>query len=1745
MSDYIRAPLFPLSNAVTSSLSPESYPVSAKAHLDGVAEQNAVSVAATARHLPFNVTPAELERINKVMSPFCYKLPDTVTFGAGVMDIVSAHPLAAIAHDEAIRQLDMVDWDLEIGASPQRLRQNGPTKTTHTCNLLDSRQQARILRTLNVRDGPNVVNMQSEQGCNAGAQHCRYQAKKIIGSCIHDIGYFDELPQIMLSHGATEAWFSIVAPPLEMLEYGGVDHDTGFRFERAGNRVRMFFKGDCQAYEHDYDNWMAWLTCPGINYTVGKAHIADYGPTASFDVEIQKRTGPIAIVHVVRVTAPGTAIHHANALGGEFVEVPDFAPVMKELLDLVSVFQRRRVWRTMFDKFVNPFGSGVQRLRKILAKVPFIRVPRQIETQVMSAAISQKDTQISRNFVANILTATMYQITVGNSIVHTGYSINGEAFNRLHVALTLVALLRRRDATKLLAAQMNCLFTDSVEVESYTWGTYLKRLLLMTSEERAAQRVAELWTGDQWWNEILRSFAQSAQSQKYQHTVVELAPDTYYIPRAHNHETLRFEENSLNNCAPYAMGKVAPQITVPPGPDLAQFQQLHLDIINRAGRAHVVSPLKVMQVGTPHAYVQTESTRVCRHGKLMDEIVFNKHRIIAIPTGTPIVREYREDTCAGSNFAKTASAARFLKRATVNACAAPYNDHAYWEEHPTQVEHWSVPIPGQADRPQILRKDQELRYRMNVRCRDCITTIGERDVYMDLGMDGSDEYLAASQAQVLRLLAQHFRGKRNTVIVKLQRFIDTIVGEHNGDLIQALEDYTIMHDVENCTSSERLAVLNTGFAQCKARSRTCHQFTDAAGKVVYDYMNVIGLAPSCEDYEHSYGLTGSLSLDCCRIRRMERAGWLNLRYTCTHVDVRLRPRAGAQNPVLGDDERFDIRRPKITDQCNSIIHTADGRHLCHVGATKRCTKCQKLWCHRHTMCDGKSLCCREEMTPTVEQGAKAHLVYTYDADVLEVVDLPELPEPESEEETTDDDSEETTTHYADSDDGDETDYDDDEPPPAPEAPATGDEEDGEATTDDDDQTTTTDDDADSQTEVKQRLDDPYSSEERATALAHTQVHIKAGSVGTTETHTHYWSCGAHLTHRHELRTMTDQLAFQKRVPIAAQCPQHMNWQCLSVAEPPEIDDEESATDNTPDTSDTGSVAETVSSAAISAASSARNSRVSTSSKRKRARRKATQSFLHEKPSSARYVTLPPNLPGPVGSYMTLEIWAEAYYKRKDKFLLGRTDFRSICLDDYECTDKQPAYTCLHPRYKKGTVTDARSCNLTDLANWYAERADRVHLDEPVQVYVDLPKLNEYDHPAIEWHHGHVFDLYQRTIDGRVRDVINSVRHPIVQPAFKEVTFNYTNVGGIKSCIDELAKEDQAEFKTIHAKIANILRDVRYAPRKLNVIEGTYGCGKTYYLKRHIKEQNYKSGEYIIVCPSNDLANDIDPKNAKSWSKAVLFADAARELKAIYIDEGYKQHVVLLAYFVSLGVPVYLIGDPEQMMGGGKNYSASYPPLATLLSEKPPRLNVAFNTPLDVVHFFNATAEAKTYSRSRIITSVFLHNVHNLKNPGEVCKVKCKTDHEHRWFATGSTDMSRAMQMPTFAAIQGRREKHFNLWLDHGSTVLMREVQGQKLVAMTRHTETLDIWTGYRIGTQLVDVPAKLAKDIEHQRIRASVKAYSPTPVLRRFDNLVPGGYEDHHEANFVMQGDKFGIAGVQLKHGSENAHTDRLTDQIN
>jgi hypothetical protein len=303
-------------------------------------------------------------------------------------------------------------------------------------------------------------------------------------------------------------------------------------------------------------------------------------------------------------------------------------------------------------------------------------------------------------------------------------------------------------------------------------------------------------------------------------------------------------------------------------------------------------------------------------------------------------------------------------------------------------------------------------------------------------------------------------------------------------------------------------------------------------------------------------------------------------------------------------------------------------------------------------------------------------------------------------------------------------------------------------------------------------------------------------------------------------------------------------------------------------------------------------------------------------------------------------------------------------------------------------------------------------------------------------------------------------YKLMPQPFTAVTYNQTCDVEIEKAkfIKEL-KDTKGTFADLHTDIARMVSVTQWKKLyKINIVEGTYGSGKT-----TMAIDTLKNIVDIAICPTKNLADEYTEKGIHgfSWSTGIIAAVG----KKVLIDEIFNMDPRAIMQILSSATEVYAIGDRDQMKGGGKTLRTKLNDIRDIipLSLIKKRM-VTISTPHDCVEAINVRDKMDVKSMSRVVNSVTVFVTTNRLHLPKICKQNCNKEHQGKCNMGACFDLVHANQIkyPTVATIQGLRAKEFHLFLSPSCGALIHSVHGQRLVAISRHTEKLNIYANSEV-----------------------------------------------------------------------------------
>ncbi|APG77710.1 replicase [Shahe hepe-like virus 1] len=288
-------------------------------------------------------------------------------------------------------------------------------------------------------------------------------------------------------------------------------------------------------------------------------------------------------------------------------------------------------------------------------------------------------------------------------------------------------------------------------------------------------------------------------------------------------------------------------------------------------------------------------------------------------------------------------------------------------------------------------------------------------------------------------------------------------------------------------------------------------------------------------------------------------------------------------------------------------------------------------------------------------------------------------------------------------------------------------------------------------------------------------------------------------------------------------------------------------------------------------------------------------------------------------------------------------------------------------------------------------------------------------------------------------------------AFTPVVLDYSKCSKseISNLIREL-KNTKGTFAELHKESAEAIADLK--PKEMVTVHGllgTYGSGKTTMAAKYLRNKID-----FVVTPTKNLADEYKSLGFKAYTWAIGLKQ--KKDSNILIDEAWCFDPRVLWAYASLHNKVFVIGDDDQMKGGGKTLKTSVPDLRELIPKGTLLKRwITMSTPLDAVAALNTNYNMKVTSLSRVLNSKVVKTIKG-KLP-KACSIKCEEEHQHFFGACFDEKHANNIKWPTVATIQGLRKDEFNLFLSSNCAALIQNVHGQALVAMSRHRKTLNIW----------------------------------------------------------------------------------------
>ncbi|APG77571.1 hypothetical protein [Beihai mantis shrimp virus 1] len=302
--------------------------------------------------------------------------------------------------------------------------------------------------------------------------------------------------------------------------------------------------------------------------------------------------------------------------------------------------------------------------------------------------------------------------------------------------------------------------------------------------------------------------------------------------------------------------------------------------------------------------------------------------------------------------------------------------------------------------------------------------------------------------------------------------------------------------------------------------------------------------------------------------------------------------------------------------------------------------------------------------------------------------------------------------------------------------------------------------------------------------------------------------------------------------------------------------------------------------------------------------------------------------------------------------------------------------------------------------------------------------------------GHVLDVLD--------DEIVGIPFEEKQMEFKpvEVDLRYA-VSGMPALSRELKTPGQYEETHKKAKVNLDALETLQPVRKICLLEGTYASGKSYLMKKWIRNQEEVC---VVICPTSKLAKEYKDEgfNAFSWSVGMSKATEIPCNAVICIDEIFLFDPRVLLFFLSSWKKIIAVGDRRQLVCDAKVMMAKT--LREAISNENEKVMISRTAPIDVVMLLNKEEKEPTYTLSKVLRSVQLRALNDPKDVPDAFVFDKKS-------ATRHSESGHR----TVATIQGLRTRHSDIIVNPNAKALITGCVGQKLVALTRHTQTATVW----------------------------------------------------------------------------------------
>lgn len=1517
--------------------------------------------------IPIDVSNSILKETNELITPLIVRPSEKAIRNHNF----SMHPIPRICSFLTSMFLRKFCHD-EIGENMVEAI-NTSSEKHQPCICLDGRDEHRVKKAMLSTNNFNARNLNylSHGCCVTGAQNCHKKTTRLV---CNEVLFWLDMPSLFkLFHnkGVEQLLASIIIPDGIFSMQSGIERKYGIRLnlDKENDEAIMGFPNDQSvAYIQKLSVWHKYAT-------VVVEDGSEYGYNFNLHFEKERQIGPNYIMRISRVSSSMEAALMYSLDGGT-VGIKNFLSIMPILTEKLRA-----------SSFIKPMIFETRRLVELFESCPVITVSRELMTSIDNFLYNRRDDQVSRQNAGVLLASKLYNIVIGQHHIQRGMTISLEDFHNLCTICIIRSYLARFRSTKYIAHASNHLIKTSdvrstidtlVTQAKIKYNLRKKDVVCHTTKRDIFLR--SLVMGDSYKNELIRTLIFDTERPTIKiirQMAKEHAIKEYKIPPRLPY---KYDPVVKGECFDSCLKKLNAQTLDVKWPT----RELADEFLDKFPKKPNIS-MEDTKSGY-HATLDSDTYQFCEHGVYMAAYNLPKPSVI-VDTGNYFDKYYFKNGVDTDNFEKTGSILsrvkahcnfekkRWKKMRFLNGAAAPMNDYMFWDRF-KKVTHCINP-EGITNILPTVRKQHEMKVRVNLLCQDCIKDLGKFDVaYIDVGFDSKID-LIATQSRVLRNVTENM-DKETIILVKLQNYKDSLEKGVAGELAAVLKEKGL-HLFKN----DKMAV----------------------NEVIATNLNLSDGVPMLKESSHETKFYGNSK--------------------CEKIDV--------INNKEDVDETYNFNLNQKPGHCLAVaLKTELGEE-----SDEQLTKDFMEWNKFEEINENELLAyfkngdwdqkCVDYMPYFLSDKLNKNIrVNEIDTGVGEGIQLNLKNE-----------------HY---------------------------------------------------TRAQEEKHKPERTQEINDEILVAVEEKQEGKMDNVKS----------------LTPMKEIVGMKKNPSMLSINKQVDKFEVIIKADLRELLKDEKI----------------------------HVMQILTMHKLKPQGLAAALPNAYEATASCDMhgITRMGNL---LNAWVMLESGNWRYGKDTDEDRLDR--FRKA-LEGFDFTNVETLYFPHHGGcdiaggdvskwhkllndffnkistnliyvlpYKKKTLNEVLNnlINTDENSDWHPNGVGSIASHKDLNLLMTYEGINP---THINMKNAKRDDcLSELPFDGYAyRLENNEVIGPLNEQ--KEVAFtpNQIDLKNIKryeyDLIRELKNDNNKIFKELHHKCAKILEE-NTTPDEctVNVTEGTYCSGKTYRLVKLIKlkhpgirRKNFN--EMLVITPTSKLAHEYTQQGipAASWSRAITLLDEVEKI-SIYIDEAWMLDTRLIPFLASKSKEMYMIGDSRQLSSGDGKRKINYPILTDILKEKNTRLSIAQNTPLDVVIYNNTFEPTKTITRSRIVNSVNYNEINSHKEISR-CEVNCKDQHQHEVLAAFSTDSARNLKCATVAMIQGLRTEEMKLFIGPAADLLLK-VQGQRLVATTRHTKILNLFA--QKGTCYFN-------SIKIPQFKCKCKL-----VGARNDVLTPFGHYDNNNTEFV------------------------------